>query len=246
MSGRTHQSAQRVGIMFRRKKIWISELLSLFFVYAILILFFSLSVFILINHAVIDRNSRKCASLRAQKVEMIQLIEQLVAQEKITAAMKSVVRNTLSDTVFYQLVDLVYRNSKTYGYDPLLVLAVIQVESFFEPNALGRYKNMRLSGALGLMQVKPGTAREVAGNLGMPMPRDEDLFNPDVNIVVGIAYLTKCIGTFKSFKLGLLAYNQGPGVIKGRLQENQPLSIDYYERVLKKYFALKKAIEPLL
>jgi soluble lytic murein transglycosylase-like protein len=245
MSDKTHLAARRVGIMFHGNKIWISELFSLICTYAFLFFLLSLCLYVVLNETVIYRNSRKCAALRAEKVEMTQRIAQLEAQEKITLAMKSVVGGALSEKVFYQLVDLVYNNSKTYGYDPLLVLAVIQVESLFEPTALGRYKNMRLSGALGLMQVKPETAREVAENLGMPIPRDADLFNPDINIVVGIAYLTKCIGTFKSFKLGLLAYNQGPGVIKERLQENQPLSIAYYDRVLKKYYALRKTIEPL-
>ena len=125
----------------------------------------------------------------------------------------------------------------------MLILAVIQVESVFKPEALGRYKNLKLSGALGLMQLMPETAREIAANLGISIKSDADIFRPDVNLAVGVAYLTKLISSFKSFKLGLLAYNQGPGVIKEQLQGNHPLSIDYYNRVLKKYYALKNAVD---
>ncbi len=231
--------------MLHGNKIWISELFSLIFVYTTLFLLFSLSIRILLNEYQIYHNSRKCAALMAEKAETERILGRLSIQHKIAAAIKSVVGGSVSPKVFSQLIDHVYNNSKTYGYDPLLVLAVIEVESVFEPLAKGRYKDQRLSGALGLMQVKPETAREVAKDLGMPIPTEADLFKPEVNIVVGIAYLTKCIGTFKSFKLGLLAYNQGPGVIMEHLQERQPLSVEYYKRVLKKYYHLQKSVEGL-
>jgi soluble lytic murein transglycosylase-like protein len=235
---------RRFGIVLHGNKIWISELVSGLFVSLVLVSFFFASFFILKSETMIHRNSRKSVALRAEKNKLTQVLTKLRSQERIARALKGVVGTTISPAVYYQLVDLVYANSLTYGYDPLLVLAVIQVESFFEPTALGRFKNKRLSGALGLMQVKPETAREIADNLGIPISADGDLFKPEINLVIGVAYLTKLIGSFKSFKLGLLAYNQGPGVIKERLQENQPLSIAYYDRVLKKYYALRKSVEP--
>ncbi len=233
----------RIGIVLHGNKIWISELVAGLVVIAILISFLVVSFFILTSETAIHRNSGKIAAFRAEKNALTQELATLRSKERIARALKGVVGTTISSSVYYQLVNLVYTNSLTYGYDPLLVLAVIQVESFFEPTALGRFKNKRLSGALGLMQVKPETAREIADNLGIPLAGDEDLFKPEINLVVGVAYLTKLIGSFKSFKLGLLAYNQGPGVIKGRLQENQPLSIAYYDRVLKKYYDLKKSVD---
>jgi hypothetical protein len=238
------QGLRRIGIILHGNKIWVSELVSVVFISIILFSLFSLSIAILKNETVIHHNIKKCVELRDEKATLSQLLVQLADQEKIARALRNVVGTTIASPVYCQLVDLVYTNSKTYGYDPLLVLAVIQVESFFEPAALGRFKNKRLSGALGLMQVKPETAREIADNLGIPISGDTDLFKPEINLVIGVAYLTKLIGSFKSFKLGLLAYNQGPGVIKERLHENQPLSIGYYERVLKKYFALKRSVDP--
>ena len=244
MSKSFHEQLRRIGIVLHGNKIWISEPLSVVFVVPMVIFFFFLIFSILKNESIIHHNNKVYASLRAEKTELSRQLLDLSAKERIALALRGVVGATIAPSVFHQLVELVHANSKTFGYDPLLVLSVIQVESFFVPSARGRYKDFRLSGALGLMQVKPETAREMAERLGMPAPKDEDLFKPEINIALGIAYLTQCIGRFKSFKLGLLAYNQGPGVIKEHLQENQPLSIDYYKRVLQKYFILKKAAAP--
>jgi soluble lytic murein transglycosylase-like protein len=234
---------RRIGILFHGNKLWISELVSLVFAGIVLCTLFSLSFLILFNESAIHRRDKHIAELKAELTAMDNTISQRIAQERVGAALKSVAGGVLSDRLYYQLVGLVYNNSKTFGYDPLLILAVIQVESVFKPDALGRYKNLKLSGALGLMQLMPETAREIAANLGISIKSDADIFRPDVNLAVGVAYLTKLISSFKSFKLGLLAYNQGPGVIKEQLQGNHPLSIDYYHRVLKKYYALKNAVD---
>jgi soluble lytic murein transglycosylase len=86
------------------------------------------------------------------------------------------------------------------------------------------------------MQLKLETAQTIAASLGMTVRSNADLFRPDVNIALGVAYLTQLIAHFKSFKLGLLAYNQGPGVIVEQLATQQPLSIDYYHKVLKSFY----------
>jgi len=82
------------------------------------------------------------------------------------------------------------------------------VESKFSAQASGQYKSGSASGAFGLMQLKIETAREIAASLGMRVKNTADLFRPDVNVVLGVAYLTQLISQFRSFKLGLLAYNQ--------------------------------------
>lgn len=233
----------RIGVLFHGNKIWISEYISLISVGMVLFLLFSMSFLILINEWLILGNNKKIATLSAEKIAMNGLLVQLGAEGKIGAALKNVLGNSVSSSTYYQLVDLVYNNSKTYGYDPFLVLAVMQVESVFKPFALGRYKNFELSGALGLMQLKPETAREIAHHLGIAITSDKDLFRPEINMVIGVAYLTKLISSFKSFKLGLLAYNQGPGVIREYLTGKQRLSMDYYRRVLRSYYNLKKSAE---
>lgn len=234
---------RRFGVLFHGRKIWLSEFIGIIFVGMVLLLLFAASFLILVNESRIMRYDREIAKLRAEKTTMGGLLAQLSVEEKIGAALKSALGASISPATYYQLVDLVYTNSKTYGYDPILVLAVMQVESVFKPYALGRYKNLKLSGALGLMQLMPETAREIARRLGIVITSDKDIFKPEINMVIGVAYLTKLISSFKSFKLGLLAYNQGPGVVRERLTAKQPLSMEYYRRVLRSYYNLKKSAE---
>ena len=70
--------------------------------------------------------------------------------------------------------DLVIPDAQTYGFDPLFVFSVIRQESLFEG-----FINSN-AGARGLMQLMPGTARD----LGVTRPYD-----PDENIRGGVAYL---------------------------------------------------------
>ncbi len=67
-----------------------------------------------------------------------------------------------------------------------------------------------------------------------------DLLKPDLNLMLGVAYLTQLITQFKSFKLGLVAYNQGPGAVQQTLSSGGTLTLDYYKLVLKSYYDLRK------
>jgi soluble lytic murein transglycosylase-like protein len=91
------------------------------------------------------------------------------------------------------------------------------------------------------MQIKLETAQDIGRSLGMRVTTIHDLFKPEVNLALGVGYLTQLIAQFHSFKLGLLAYNQGPAVIQDYLSTRTPLSINYYNRVLGSYYRLKKS-----
>jgi soluble lytic murein transglycosylase-like protein len=243
----THHSAQafRLGLLVHGNKIWISEFLSIFFVSTILLTFFTLTLLILFDEAVIHGNGQRIATLAAQKQAMAKNLADLSSKVKIVDAMRAVLGDRLSSQTYSQLADLVQGNSSTYGYDPLLLLAVIEVESKFSARASGQYKNGTASGAFGLMQIKLETAQEIAASLGMKVRSNSDLFRPDVNVALGVAYLTQLISQFKSFKLGLLAYNQGRGAILSQLAAQQPLSIDYYHRVLRSYYKFRAITDSL-
>jgi len=94
--------------------------------------------------------------------------------------------------------ELVAEAAARYGVDPLLVHAVIAVESEHRPDAVSA------DGAQGLMQLMPRTARM----LGVSDP-----FDPRANVEGGVAYLRRLADEFGTV-LALAAYNAGPGVVR--------------------------------
>jgi soluble lytic murein transglycosylase-like protein len=239
----TQHAAQsfRVGLILHGNKIWISEFLGIIVVSITLFALFSLTISILIDEAIIYGNEKKLAALKNDSLMLSKNIVELSQKVIISDALKSFRTGNLPGQARAQLVDLVYNSSTAYGYDPFLLLAVINVESMFETGARGQYKNGDASGAYGLMQIKPETAQDIARYFGMKVSSIHDLFKPEINLALGVGYLTQLIAQFHSFKLGLLAYNQGPAVIHDYLSTNTPLSISYYNRVLSSYYQLKKS-----
>jgi hypothetical protein len=96
---------------------------------------------------------------------------------------------------------IVKKYAQDHGVDEDLVWAVIRQESGGNPRAVSP------KGAMGLMQLMPGTAAD----LGVTDP-----FDPEQNIKGGIQYLEDCLNRFQQdIRLALAAYNAGPGnVIK--------------------------------
>jgi soluble lytic murein transglycosylase len=90
------------------------------------------------------------------------------------------------------------------GVEPDWILAVIRQESVFA-GALASH-----AGAIGLMQLLPGTALEVAQTLDLDPPSRWDLLDPSVNIALGSAYLTSMRDRFGHVALATAAYNAGP------------------------------------
>jgi hypothetical protein len=243
----THHASQkfRLGLIIHGNKVWISEFLSIFFVSTVIITLFTLTLLIFINEALIRVYDRRISTLSSEKVVLTNELFVVSSKAKIVGAMRAFLGKKLSTETYSHLAGLVYENSTSFGYDPLLLLAVIHVESRFSQQANGKYRDGTASGAFGLMQIKLETAQEIATDLGMKVVSVNDLYRPNINIPLGVAYLTRLISRFRSFKLGLLAYNQGPGVIRGQLAAQEPLSIGYYNKVLKSYYKLRAITDSL-
>jgi len=99
--------------------------------------------------------------------------------------------------------DIINRYAGIYKEDPLFVISLIKVESNFFRKA----KSAR--GAMGLMQIMPGTAKEIARELKMQDFDVKSLENPDINIHIGFHYIAKLRKEFGDDITVLGAYNAG-------------------------------------
>ena len=94
---------------------------------------------------------------------------------------------------------IIDRHAVAYGVDPVLVRAVIQVESDFNPQCVSN------KGARGLMQLMPETARRYG---------IRDIFNPEENIRGGVRELAELLEMFNNdLPRALAAYNAGSGAV---------------------------------
>jgi soluble lytic murein transglycosylase-like protein len=112
--------------------------------------------------------------------------------------------------------------ARRHGLDPELVMAVAGVESAFQPKAVSR------KGAQGLMQLMPGTARD----LGVADP-----FDPASNLDGGTRYLRDLLAKYDGdLPKALAAYNAGPTAVN-RHQGVPPYkeTRDYVKKVLQRY-----------
>jgi soluble lytic murein transglycosylase len=232
---------RRRNIAFDGKKIWFSELASMALVGALLVALLSVSLIILKNEFAIHELNYDISAMRAERVNTTHALSVMREKERIMRLLNEIAGPRITPEARYRLAELIHQNSTQYGYSPELLLAVIAVESKFDSSALGRYRGGTLSGAIGIMQIKYNTAAHIAKTLGMGNISRQDLLDPEINMVLGTAYLMTLITQFKSFKHGILAYNLGPGKVRSALINKEPLPVRYYEKVLKQYYRIKEA-----
>jgi len=109
---------------------------------------------------------------------------------------------TMMERHFYPLTSRLMRPG---AIAPELALAIARRESEFFAGAISGV------GALGLMQVMPRTAKEMASKLGVGYSRSKMLKDPDYNAKIGIRYLEELTEEFgNSFVHIAAAYNAGP------------------------------------
>jgi soluble lytic murein transglycosylase-like protein len=109
--------------------------------------------------------------------------------------------------------------------DPLLVLALIQVESSFDPAALSD------RGARGLMQLREPTFRRELERHRLALADPHD---PVTNVRAGVRYFRRLLDAFGREEVALMAYNAGPNRILGYLREGEiPQRFHAYPRRVK-------------
>ena len=102
--------------------------------------------------------------------------------------------------------DIIAEQASAFGVDPLLMLAVIRQESSFDPRAQSGAQ------ALGLTQIVPSTARNIAARLGVDDFGLSDLFRPQVSVRFGSWFLSSLLGDYHGRVFPTLAaYDAGGG-----------------------------------
>lgn len=150
-------------------------------------------------------------------------------------ALNSLVGSKMSDRKKIRLTERIWMISRNYNFDPLLILAVVSTESRGNPKARGRKNSGEESGAYGLMQLKVETARHIGARFGIDIQNEQDLLRPEVNVVIGSAYLMRLIGRYGDLQRALIAYNEGPAALENKLRRKSSLRSFYYETLLTEY-----------
>jgi len=153
------------------------------------------------------------------------------AIEEITAVLQRQ-GTELKGIKMEDLAAVIYEEATRYNHDPKFILALIATESSF--------KNASVSeqGAKGLMQLMPFVAEAIAQELGMDWTGDHNLFDPVINVKLGIYYLSRLTSDFKNPGLAVTAYNYGPSYTRSLVERRQRVPLHYYRKVLAFYQAI--------
>jgi soluble lytic murein transglycosylase len=155
-------------------------------------------------------------------------------------------RPDISGTEAKELSEVILEECSWYGLDPMLVLAVINVESKFQYGAVSP------AGARGIMQILPNVGKSLLQEIGLHQTsyafpfRPEFLDDPFLNIKLGVYYLYGLRRSFRNLTHALTAYNMGPTETRNRLENDIELSEEYASLVLATYqeYKSKKAKLP--
>ncbi len=142
--------------------------------------------------------------------------------------------SSLPEEERWVIADTIVNESWRHGYDPLFVQAIVEVESTCSPNARSN------AGALGLIQVKPSTARGVAERSGILWEGSEGLLRPEVNVEIGLRYLAELEERFSDPYLAVAAYNLGPSRV-AQMEPHHARRSRYVRKVMNRYEGLLRA-----
>ena len=138
-------------------------------------------------------------------------------------------RTGLASVTKEELAEVIYEEAIRYNHDPRFIMALIFAESEFWNWAVSE------KGAKGLMQIMPYVAQSIAQEMGIEWMGDKTLFNPFLNIRMGIYSLSQLILDFRDLRLAMTAYNYGPTYVKSLIERKERIPFTYYHRLLTVY-----------
>lgn len=133
-------------------------------------------------------------------------------------------------TLRRRLSHAIVEESKAANFDPLLVVAIIDVESDFEDEAVSN------KGARGLMQIKPSTLHFLAEKEGIHLTRDEVSTDTILQVRLGIRYLHQLKARFGDLDYALMAYNAGPTRIRQAMRDREVEPFRRYPTLVRRDF----------
>ena len=190
----------------------------------------SMAVNLLLLQA-IDRQSGDMAELQSESDTYTSTIAALKAEEE-SARLELAVLNVLDShrmrvtpKVRREIAGTILKAADRYDLVPELILAVMFTESSFNPYAESAM------GAVGLMQLMPATATQLAEELKMEWRGRQLLTDPESNILRGSFYLRKMLHRFDDLNVALAAYNVGPNRLRTIMTEEDRVPRIYANKV---------------
>ncbi len=119
--------------------------------------------------------------------------------------------------------DLLAQNSQAYNIPLAWAYAITRRESAYNAGVTSH------SGAIGLMQLMPQTAKMVAKELGTNIKHKQEIYHPEFNVQLGTKHLSQLINSFdQNYLLATAAYNAGGARVKQWLKKNPNLATDQW------------------
>ncbi len=153
----------------------------------------------------IQQERQEMQTLRNQQAALLNEMSSLRGEiqhitSKIGQLMQAFSSGSLSRQQLYRaMYPLVAPIAAKFNLSPALIIAVITEESG------GHQSAVSVTGAIGLMQLEPGTASALGINP----------YNPEQNVLGGSLYLSQMLQMFNgNLSLALAAYNAGPGAVQ--------------------------------
>ncbi|MEE8410676.1 MAG: lytic transglycosylase domain-containing protein, partial [Myxococcota bacterium] len=145
---------------------------------------------------------------------------------------------TMSEQDALRTAHALCKEGRNLGWDPLLFVAVIHIESYYDHLAVSPV------GAEGLMQLMPPTAEWMAERADLSWP-DSHSFDPVLNVRLGTNYLAHLNTQFRKLDQILTAYNRGPRATRYIISAHGELPEEirdfYATKVLERYRTLHAA-----
>jgi soluble lytic murein transglycosylase len=131
-----------------------------------------------------------------------------------------------------EIATAIIQESQAQELDPMFILAVIQTESGFNPDAKGS------KGDSGLMQILPDTGEWIAEMYHIPWKGKKALFEPVYNIKLGVTYFAHLREEFEEVPRDYLrAFNMGPTHVRKSLKRKTKAGVQMNAHILNKIYA---------